>query len=228
MTKSHSNTQPSGTEKKAQVLRSFARKYFFEFFIVFFGVYLAFVFTDYQEALRDKKIRIKYYDSLIHEFKIFYSHLEEEQVKLDSYLKIVKSIEAGEQPKLVLTDLYYLYNGITVRAAFNSKNFEAIDEELLHSIIRGIYKLEQLEKKIRRINELQQSILYQTAASGEISDYYSENGQLKDSLLWYPKLIKEIAKTNAILREVVKDRAIPDMERSRKETEDMPFWELAE
>jgi hypothetical protein len=228
MEKTQPENQSQNKESLTLPLWSFARKYFFEFFIVFFGVYLAFVFTDYQESLRDKKIRIKYYDSLIHEFKIFYRHLDEEKVKLEDYLELVDAIAAGEQPKLVMTDLYYLYNGITVRAAFNSKNFEAIDEELLHSIIRGIYKLEQLEKKIKRLNQLQQNILFQATTTGKVNSHYDENGKLKDSLLWYPKLIREIADTNALLREVVKDRAIPDMERSKLETQNMPFWELAE
>ncbi|MGB0495760.1 MAG: hypothetical protein ACPGJI_05330 [Kangiellaceae bacterium] len=67
-----SDSQSSSVEKKSLLLSSRSKKYFFEFFIVFFGVYLAFVFTDYQEALRDKKIRIKYYNALIQEFEIFY------------------------------------------------------------------------------------------------------------------------------------------------------------
>ena len=202
----------------------FFTKYLFEFFIVFFGVYLAFLFTDYQDDLRDKKIRIKYYSALIHEFEVFAKHLIEEETKLLKYLDVVDQIEAGGQPQLISTDLYYLYNGITVRAAFNSKNFEAIDEDLLMSIIGGIYQLEILEKKIESISQLDKSVLLPLMVNGAI--YYDESGQLLEYLQWYPKLVREIHHINSLLQTIVIEQALPDLKSKKIAMKNFAYWQL--
>ncbi|MCW8878655.1 MAG: hypothetical protein OQK04_15225 [Kangiellaceae bacterium] len=199
-------------------------KYLFEFFIVFLGVYLAFLFTDYQEALREKKIRIKYYESLIFEFEGFYKHLQDEGEKLEQAMLFVNRLKAGEQPNLAITDFYYLYHGIAVKTAFNSQNFEAIDEGLLKSIIGGVYQLELLEKKIKRINQMQQAILLPFVSQQKSP--YTQDGKLVDELTWYPQLIEDIYETNKLLQHIVKDRAIPDMQRGKEYLEQMPYWKL--
>ncbi len=205
-------------------MRSLITKYISEFFIIFLGVYLAFLFTDYQEALRERKIQIKYYDSLIYEFEVFYQHLNEESLKLEYYVSLVESIDAGKQPKLKTTDLYYLYNGIMVRTAFNSKNFEAIDKGLLKSIIGGTHLLEMLENKIKRLNQLQYTVLYPLYVKN--ASHYDEDGSLLESLEWYPRMIREIYQINGLLKTEIRDRAIPDMKTGRLGLQSMPYWQL--
>lgn len=57
-------------------------RYFGEFAIVFVGIYLAFLLTDYQEELRERKVRVKFYENLIREFDSLAGHLELEEQKL--------------------------------------------------------------------------------------------------------------------------------------------------
>ncbi|WP_196139219.1 hypothetical protein [Aliikangiella sp. G2MR2-5] len=223
---SHKENSSLQSSAKAIKWTSFSSKYLFEFFIVFLGVYLAFLFTDYQEALREKKIRIKYYESLIFEFEGFNMHLKAEGKKLEESMKLVKRLKAGEQPALELTDFYYLYNGIAVRTAFHSENFAAIDQGLLKSIIGGIYQLELLEKKINRMNELQQAVLLPFISQDK--SFYTKEGKLVDQLSWYPDLIEDIYNTNKMLQQVVKQRAIPDMQKGKTYLEQMPYWMLSD
>ncbi len=225
-----SKQQPNASDleqaanKRALVWRSFVSKYLFEFFIVFLGVYLAFLFTDYQDAYRERQIRIKYYDSLISEFEGFYQHLQSEEAKLLKARALINQIKAGEKPKILLTDFHYLYNGIAVRTAFNSQNFQAIDDGLLKSIIGGIYLLEKLEGKIERYNQFQMHALIPYLS--EDKPMYDENGQLEAALSWYPDLVEEIYDTNKLLQDIVKNRAIPDMERGKAHLESLSVWQL--
>ncbi len=94
-----------------------------EFVTVFLGVYLAFVFSDYQERLRARQIGLKYHDSLIVEFEVLARHLDQEAATLEKHLQAVDAIEQGETPDLLLSgigELYYLYRGSVVEAAFES------------------------------------------------------------------------------------------------------------
>lgn len=198
------------------------RKYIFEFLIIFLSVYLAFLFDDYREYLKDREIRIKYYHSLVFEFEIFAQHLEDENKKIEEYIKILDQIEAGQTPKLKITDLYYLYNGAVVKAAFNSQNFESLDRELIQSIIRGSLKLEVLRSRVDRLKLLQSRVLLPLMAE-ENPLFYDENRKLLPHLRWYPKLIKEIHKTNRELLFVVNERAIPDMKKQAEGLEKLVF-----
>ena len=212
------------SDNKSMLWGSFFSKYLFEFFIVFLGVYLAFLFTDYQDAHRERQIRIKYYDSLIFEFEGFYQHLQSEESKLLKAMEVVKQIKAGNEPKIALMDFHYLYNGIAVRTAFNSQNFQAIDHGLLKSIIGGIYLLEKLEGNIERFNQFQMHALIPYLHEGK--PMYDGNGQLAATLNWYPQLVEEIYNTNKLLQDIVRNRAIPDMKRGKDHLESLSVWQL--
>lgn len=68
-----------------------------ELVVVFVGVYLAFLASDYQEELRDRDVRIKYYEALILEFETLARHLEEEHEKIRRHLAVIGEIEAANQ-----------------------------------------------------------------------------------------------------------------------------------
>jgi hypothetical protein len=191
-------------------------QYLFELFVVFLGVYLAFIFTDYQEEIEEYKTRIKYYDSLVFEFKKFGEHLEAENIKIEKHVKIIEKIAKGEKPTLVPSDFYYLYKGAVVNAAFNDKNFESLDKDTLHSIIGGIPLLQLLEKKITRIEQLNQVVLY-PMLMGLDSIYYKNGGGLVSSLQWYPKLVKDIQQANRTLHAIVTKNAIPGLEKQKQQ-----------
>jgi len=186
-----------------------------ELVIVFVGVYLAFVFADYQEELQDRAIRVKYYNSLILEFTRLDQHLEQENERIQRHLVVVAEIEEGGRPELTVSDLSYLYRGSVVAAAFNSENFESLDPDILSAIISGIPLLEYLEDRVDRFNDLTATVLLPMKAAG--APEYNADGSLRAHLAWYPRLLREIGSANRALHEIVNDLAIPDLEQSRDE-----------
>ena len=186
-----------------------------ELVIVFVGVYLAFVFADYQEELQDRAIRVKYYNSLILEFTRLDQHLEQENEGIQRHLVVVAEIEEGGRPELTVSDLSYLYRGSVVAAAFNSENFESLDPDILSAIISGIPLLEYLEDRVDRFNDLTATVLLPMKAAG--APEYNADGSLRAHLAWYPRLLREIGSANRALHEIVNDLAIPDLAESRDE-----------
>ena len=184
--------------------------------MVFVGVYLAFLLSEWQEQRRDMKIQAKYYQSLIYEFEKFQSHLAEEDQKLSqNFLAILDEIDQGRQPDLVPPDLYYLYRGPVLSAAFNAKNFESLDLDLLHSITRGTFLLESLRARIQLLHSYTDSILMPALASGK-PQFYGADGKLTAGYAWYPKLIREIHSDNRQLHTIVADFALPDLRRQHQ------------
>ncbi|MCY3810294.1 MAG: hypothetical protein OXH15_00665 [Gammaproteobacteria bacterium] len=128
--------------------------YAFEVFIVFLGVYLAFMVTDYQDEVRDRAVRIKYYDSLIYEFRGLIRHLDGEETKLRRHLAVVEDIEKGNRPHIPASDLHYVYPAAVVAAAWEGRNFESLRTQDLRSIISGTPALTSLEELVRMLNQL--------------------------------------------------------------------------
>lgn len=180
-----------------------------ELVVVFAGVYLAFLASDYQEELRDRAIRIKYYQSMILEFEALSRHLEQEHEKIQQHLAVVAELEQGDRPDLAIADLSYLYRGSVVAAAFDSQNFESLDDKILANIIQGIPLLELLEDRVERFNAL----LLPIQTSG--SPAYDPAGRLLPHLAWYPRLVREIETANRTLHDVVVNGAIPDLTADR-------------
>ena len=198
-----------------------ARDLVLEFGIVFLGVYLAFVFSDYQERLRGREIGLKYHDSLIAEFEVLARHLDQEAATLEKHLQVVEAIEKGGRPEVLLGnvgELYYLYRGSVVEAAFEGQHFESLDLDMVLNIIEGTPLLEMLEHRIDRLNERMRTVLPPLEASGD-GRYYDQDGRLLPQLQWYPRLIREIHLANRTLHTVLVDDAIPDLRRTRTELE---------
>ena len=185
-----------------------------ELVIVFLGVYLAFLFNNYREGLHERSMQLQYYDSLILEFEVLYAHLEQENGKLRKHLAVVAEIEEGGQPDLLPSDLYYLYRGSVLDAAFSGTNFESLNDYIITNIIGGAPLLETLEETVSQLNQLTATVLLPAQLAD--ADFYDEQG-LKAAFSWYPRLIDEIHTTNRNLARAVGERAIPGLEARRDE-----------
>lgn len=161
---------------------------------------------------------MKYHELLITEFQTLAELLQWEKKKIEKHLDIVAEIEQGGQPDLLASDLYYLYRGSVLDAAFDSRNFESLDASTLRKIVTGVPLLEILEKQINRFNQLSTTVLLPAKASG--ASYYDGEGQLRPEFAWYPGLIREIAQFNGRLYKVIKEEAIPDLEQSKEKIEE--------
>lgn len=190
-------------------------KLLLELAVVFLGVYLAFLFTDYQEEQRDRAVRVKYHDALILEFQVMVHLLERERVKIDRHLAVVREIGEGARPDLPLgagNDLEFTYRGDVIAAAFDGGNFESLRPKILRNIIHGVPALEILRQRIDRLNRLTATVMLPMHGN-----QYDEGGTLRPELQWYPVLVGEIDQANLQLLEVLRDQAIPDLEQSRNE-----------
>ncbi|MDE0691468.1 MAG: hypothetical protein OXI55_04400 [Gammaproteobacteria bacterium] len=208
--------EPDQRRARPGGMRSFGH-YAAELLVVFLGVYLGFLVTDYQEELREREVRGKYYDSLILEFKTLVAHLDAERAKLDRHLAVVAEIDEGGQPDLPYIDLdqsAYGERASVLTAAFAGRNFEALDFGMLRNIITGLPALDMLRARVARLGELSVAIL-EPLRSDQTRGFYDAEGRLRGELAWYPRLIREIDQINAQLRHVVAELAIPDIEQDR-------------
>lgn len=112
---------------------------------------------------------------------------------------------------MVPSDFCYLYKGAVVNSAYNNKNFESLDKDTLYSIISGILLLQLLEKKITKIEQLNQVILFPMQMNSA-SIYYKDDGNLVSTLQWYPDLVKDIQQVNRKLHTIVAEHAVPQLE----------------
>lgn len=122
---------------KSKISGSDIARYVLEFVILFVAVYLAFLLTDYQEELREREVRVKYYESLILEFGLLLQHLDNEAFKLEGHLKIIEVIENGKRPFIPISDMNFPFLGGVVDAAFEGRYFEALDRGILRNIVSG-------------------------------------------------------------------------------------------
>ena len=205
-------------------MKSFAG-YVFEVLIVFLGVYLAFVVTDYQDDARERTVRIKYYDSLIAEFGGLIRHLDQEETKLRRHLAVVEDIEKGNRPHIPASDLHYVYPAAVVAAAWEGRNFESLRTGDLRSIISGTPALTSLEEFIRMLNQLSATVLLPAQIASE-SCCYRDDGTLRQEFDWYPRLVKDIHGLNRELRTVVVEQAIPDLTSSKEALAEGGYWPL--
>ena len=184
-----------------------------ELVIVFVGVYLAFLFSDYQEGLQDRAIRVKYYNILILELEQLGQHLMAEDRTIQQHMAVVAEMEEGLQPDLPVRHLSYTYQGIVAAAAFDNENFQSLDPEDLSNISQSLPVLAQLEDRVDRFSELATTVLLPMRASG--SSAYDADGGLLAHLAWYPPLVREIEFLNHVIQEGLAERAIPSLVGSR-------------
>lgn len=213
-----------GSFRRLSSMSSFSRndiaRYALEFVIVFVGVYLAFLLTDYQEELRERDVQLKYSASLILEFQVMVAHLDIEEKKLLKHLEIIEQIDSGHRPMIPVSDLIYPFHGGVVDAAFEGRNFEALDWDILNNIVRGRPGLEMLDRNISMLNRLTTELL--PIQMTDKNCCYDEDGNLLPSLEWYPRLIREVHRLNRGLKTVITDRAIPDLEQSKQNLNSSP------
>ena len=195
-------------------------KYLFELVIVFLGVYLAFLLTDFQDAVQERDIRVQHYESLALELQVLASTLEFEEAKLRKHMRVVEEIDQGKRPQIPPSDLLYIYTGSVRDAAFNSRHFEALDSDIVQNIIHGSFGLSMLEKQVESFNDKSNALLPVLATNEDCC--YDEDGQLLEHWQWYPQLITDIYNLNQAAREGITNQAIPDLQESIRQMQNLP------
>lgn len=185
-----------------------------ELAVVFIGVYLAFLLTDYQEELEKQDIRVKFFESLIFEFETVVKYLDEEERNMLTHLSTMEKISQGTQPRIPARSLYYPVPGLVVAAAFDSRNFESLTTETIVNIVEATPYLESLKQKINTFNELLVGLL--RAQESNVNCCYNSEGELEDHYSWYPDLLVEIHELNREIKKTILETAIPDLQKLNK------------
>lgn len=204
----------------SKVFQSEWIKYVFELFVVFLGVYLAFLFTDYQEDLRERDIQVQYYENLALELRILASTLNLEEEKLQVHLRVVEEIEGGKRPKIPPSDLLFVYPGLVRDAAFFSKHFESLEYDF-DEILWGSYGLAALEKQIDSFNNKSNALL-PTLVNPDAC-CYAEDGSLLDHWQWYPRLVRRIYSNNRTAAQGILNQALPDLQDNIRKAKNLPL-----
>lgn len=177
--------------------------------VVFIGVYLAFLLTDYQEELEKRDIRIKFYESLIVELSSIVVHLEDEEINMLWHLSAVEEIEKGNRPKIPARPLHYSVSALVLTAAFDSRNFESLNTDTINNVVLLTPDIESLERKIDTFNELLFVLL--DAQESNVNCCYNVEGNILDDYSWYPDLVTDIHEVSLRIRKTILESAIPDL-----------------
>ena len=184
-----------------------------ELAVVFIGVYLAFLLTDYQEELEKGEIRIKFYESLIVELSDVVERLDpdgEEQRNLLWHMSTVEEITKGKRPKIPARPLHHSIPGLVLTAAFDSRNFESLNTDTINNVVQLSPDIESLKQRIDTFNDLLVSLL--EAQQSDDACCYDAQGKLLNDYRWYPKLVLDVYELNVDIRELILDQAIPDLQ----------------
>lgn len=195
---------------KIKTASSHIPRLFVELAVVFIGVYLAFLLTDYQEELEKGEIRIKFYESLIVELSNVVQHLTEEEQHMLWHTSAVEEMEKGNRPKIPARPLNYSIPGLVLTAAFDSRNFESLNTDTINNVAQLTPVMESLKQKVDTFNNLLVSLL--AAQSSDDDCCYDTQGKILDDYIWYPELVKDMYELNVEIRQIIIESAIPDLQ----------------
>ena len=195
---------------KIKTASSHIPRLFVELAVVFIGVYLAFLLTDYQEELEKGEIRIKFYESLIVELSNVVQHLTEEEQHMLWHTSAVEEMEKGKRPKIPARPLNYSIPGLVLTAAFDSRNFESLNTDTINNVAQLTPVMESLKQKVDTFNSLLVSLL--AAQSSDDDCCYDRQGSILDDYIWYPELVMDIYHLNVEIKQIIIESAIPDLQ----------------
>ena len=183
---------------------------FVELTVVFIGVYLAFLLTDYQEELEKGEIRMKFYESLIVELSQVVQHLSDEELHMLWHTSAVEEMKKGNRPKIPAVPLNYSIPGLVLTAAFDSRNFESLNTDTINNIVQLTPVMESLKQKVDTFNTLLVPLLETQSSNDDCC--YDTRGEILEDYVWYPELVEEIYDLNVQIRQIILESAIPDLQ----------------
>lgn len=200
-------------------LKDFWRRLPFEFVVVFFSVYLAFLLTDYREQQVETRAKITYLET----FKADLLRLDREwrqpQAELvDSIINFyTREIEAGHRPPLqIYRSLDFTINMYIIQSAFDPQHFETLTQEHLVSINMGSNLITRLQKWTDAFHAQCRRLL--EGPEVDQASFYDRNGRLVPGMQWYLDDLKHIKRLLNQLKFAIQMGAVPATEALIKET----------
>lgn len=195
---------------------------FIEFLVIFLGVYVAYLFSDFQENQRERRTQIKYCATLIEEFRFLDLLLAQQQARIaEDYRPVLAAMEAGERPALHVAPLFFDFRGLTIEAAFrNDENFNALPDLILANLTRGHTAIAGIRSRVEQLRA-NLSTIGRTGVAPE--QLYEADGALREEFSWYPRLVREIEAIGGQTRTALGD-AIAGLEAHKRELEERDWW----
>ena len=167
-------------------------RFLFELFIVFIGVYGAFVLNNYQQREREQKIRESYFVSFRSELRQLIGSIRQTENRINNEIEALEKYTDSlkKQPFFPLT-LNFKQSLLITQAGFNDDVFIQLSQDLALSLTGGYDFVKSLEQRAERFNALSQNKL-----SGlSWGDLFDSQGKLKTEHQWYRREL-DILKAN--------------------------------
>ena len=188
--------------KSKNVLRTF----FFELVIIFIGVYGAFELNRYQENKRQHKIQLNYLSSFRSELGSIRAAVGQTKAQVDGLIKrMEEGIAAGEEPTLVLPNLYFLKALLITQIGLSDDVFVQLDPGLAVSLSGGYDMVQTTSLRIKDFNNLCSNKL----VSDSPLQFYDRQSQLRPEYNWYMEGLRDIQQRLTIILQVIDEGAMP-------------------
>lgn len=187
-------------------------KWALEMMIVFCGVYLAFWLNGYSQQIAEDKRKVEYCEVFILELRYLSNFLEQDSARLDSIRQAFQTeLAEDKQPLPKPIKLSFDFEGLIIRAVSQDRSFEALGINLIGKIAIGNNAVQALKNRYAQYQSYTRGILLPNLDK-PASEYYSDDGQLKEKYHWYMEMLSEIIGYAENLKMVIDDRAIPDVQ----------------
>lgn len=184
-------------------------RFLFELFIVFIGVYGAFVLNNYQQANREQKIRENYFISFRSELKqLTYNIRQAEKaisLEIDELGRYQDSLK--DQAFFPLT-INFKESLLITQAGFNDDVFVQLSPDLASSLTGGYDYVKSLEQMVDRFN-----LMAQDKLSGlKWGELFNNQGTLKTDYKWYLKQLDLLKESFNTVGSMMENEATPFVE----------------
>ena len=187
-------------------------KWALEMMIVFCGVYLAFWLNGYSQQIAEDKRKVEYCEVFILELRYLSNFLERDSARLDSIRQHFQSeLTAGKRPLPKPVKLSFDFEGLIIRAVSQDRSFEALGINLIGKIAIGNNAVLAVNNRYIQYQSYTLEILVPNLDE-PVSEYYSEDGKLKEKYRWYMDMLSEIIAYGRDLKTMIDERAIPDVQ----------------
>jgi len=181
-------------------------RFIFELFIVFIGVYGAFELTNYQQNVREEKIRENYFVSFKSELNTLIFNIDQVEKGISKELYRLENYnDSLESRPFTPVRINFNQSLLITQAGFNADVFVQLNPDLASSLIGGFDYVKRLEAMSDDYNSLASLKLY----GHKWGDLFTSNREMKDEFAWYKSQLESMAKNFSFVGNMMETQATP-------------------
>lgn len=161
-----------------------------ELFVVFLGVWAAFLLDQYQADRRDAERRVEITRSLVAEMDSLSSSVDRTLPSLEQRIQpLLDSIEAGQRPRLDPVQPGVYFRPDAWNAALESGVVRLLEPATLRQVSRLYSAVAGLRDLGESFNANVRVVLLPNLGEGS-AEFYGPDGSLRPKYAWYPRQIR--------------------------------------